>query len=101
MILQLRADASLMMADFCSSLSLQHNQTAVLVREDMKRMVQIPMLRSRAVAAQSTRVFGASLLELRERGLVEDGVPLLVRRMVEHLSKHGNRNIFNNINVLV
>uniref|UniRef100_M4A5Y7 Family with sequence similarity 13 member A n=1 Tax=Xiphophorus maculatus TaxID=8083 RepID=M4A5Y7_XIPMA len=77
-----------MMADFCSSLSLQHNQTAVLVREDMKRMVQIPMLRSRAVAAQSTRVFGASLLELRERGLVEDGVPLLVRRMVEHLSKH-------------
>ncbi|XP_054875817.1 protein FAM13A isoform X7 [Poeciliopsis prolifica] len=88
MILQLRADACLMIPDFCSSLSLQHNQTAVLVREDMKRMVQMPMLRSRAVAAQSTRVFGASLLELRERGLVEDGVPLLVRRMVEHLSKH-------------
>ncbi|XP_017160815.1 protein FAM13A isoform X6 [Poecilia reticulata] len=77
-----------MMADFCSSLPLQHNQTAVLVREDMKRMVQIPMLRSRAVAAQSNKAFGAPLLELRERGLVEDGVPLLVRRMVEHLSKH-------------
>ncbi|XP_043969339.1 protein FAM13A isoform X4 [Gambusia affinis] len=88
MILQLRADACLMMADFCPSLSLQHNQSAILVREDMKRMVQIPMLRSRAVAAQSTKVFGTSLLELRERGLVEDGVPLLVRRMVEHLSKH-------------
>ncbi|XP_023189565.1 protein FAM13A isoform X3 [Xiphophorus maculatus] len=70
------------------AMTICHNQTAVLVREDMKRMVQIPMLRSRAVAAQSTRVFGASLLELRERGLVEDGVPLLVRRMVEHLSKH-------------
>uniref|UniRef100_A0A3B5M3W7 Rho-GAP domain-containing protein n=1 Tax=Xiphophorus couchianus TaxID=32473 RepID=A0A3B5M3W7_9TELE len=64
------------------------SKTAVLVREDMKRMVQIPMLRSRAVAAQSTKVFGVSLLELREHGLVEDGVPLLVRRMVEHLSKH-------------
>ncbi|XP_054875812.1 protein FAM13A isoform X2 [Poeciliopsis prolifica] len=70
------------------AMTICHNQTAVLVREDMKRMVQMPMLRSRAVAAQSTRVFGASLLELRERGLVEDGVPLLVRRMVEHLSKH-------------
>ncbi|XP_032418811.1 protein FAM13A isoform X4 [Xiphophorus hellerii] len=70
------------------AMTICHNQTAVLVREDMKRMVQIPMLRSRAVAAQSTKVFGASLLELRERGLVEDGVPLLVRRMVEHLSKH-------------
>ncbi|XP_014860528.1 PREDICTED: protein FAM13A isoform X3 [Poecilia mexicana] len=70
------------------AMTICHNQTAVLVREDMKRMVQIPMLRSRAVAAQSTKVFGASLWELRERGLVEDGVPLLVRRMVEHLSKH-------------
>ncbi|XP_027873397.1 protein FAM13A isoform X6 [Xiphophorus couchianus] len=70
------------------AMTICHNQTAVLVREDMKRMVQIPMLRSRAVAAQSTKVFGVSLLELREHGLVEDGVPLLVRRMVEHLSKH-------------
>uniref|UniRef100_A0A3P9MXP1 Family with sequence similarity 13 member A n=1 Tax=Poecilia reticulata TaxID=8081 RepID=A0A3P9MXP1_POERE len=70
------------------AMTICHNQTAVLVREDMKRMVQIPMLRSRAVAAQSNKAFGAPLLELRERGLVEDGVPLLVRRMVEHLSKH-------------
>ncbi|XP_043969343.1 protein FAM13A isoform X7 [Gambusia affinis] len=70
------------------AMTICHNQSAILVREDMKRMVQIPMLRSRAVAAQSTKVFGTSLLELRERGLVEDGVPLLVRRMVEHLSKH-------------
>lgn len=76
-------------ADCCSLLYLQHNKTAVKVKEDMMKMVQIPMLRPRTVAAKHTRVFGASLLELQEKGLVKDGVPLLVRRMVEHLSKHG------------
>lgn len=59
------------------------------VKEDMKKMVQIPILRSRAVAAQHTKLFGASLLELREQGLEEEGVPFVVKRMVEHLAKHG------------
>uniref|UniRef100_A0A8D2ZXK9 Family with sequence similarity 13 member A n=1 Tax=Scophthalmus maximus TaxID=52904 RepID=A0A8D2ZXK9_SCOMX len=77
----------------CSSLlfSVQHNKTAVQVKEDMKKMVQIPILRTRMVAAKQTKLFGASLLELQETGLVEDGVPLVVRRMVEHLGKHGLR----------
>uniref|UniRef100_A0A8D2ZXS9 Family with sequence similarity 13 member A n=1 Tax=Scophthalmus maximus TaxID=52904 RepID=A0A8D2ZXS9_SCOMX len=64
---------------------------AVQVKEDMKKMVQIPILRTRMVAAKQTKLFGASLLELQETGLVEDGVPLVVRRMVEHLGKHGLR----------
>ncbi|XP_068178247.1 protein FAM13A isoform X2 [Antennarius striatus] len=68
------------------ALTICHNETAVLVKEDMKKMVQIPMLRSRTV--KHTKLFGASLLELQERGLLEDGVPLVVRRMVEHLCKH-------------
>lgn len=77
-------------ADCCSVLfSLQHSKTAVLVKEDVKKMVQIPMLRPRAVAAKHTKLFGVSLFELREKGLVQDGVPLVVRRMVEHLHKHG------------
>ncbi|KAM4595065.1 protein FAM13A [Fundulus diaphanus] len=70
------------------AMTICHNQTAVLVKEDMKKMVQIPMLRSRAVASKNTKIFGTSLLELREQGLVEDGVPLVVQRMVEHLRKH-------------
>ncbi|KAM4750633.1 protein FAM13A isoform 2-T2 [Anableps anableps] len=70
------------------AMTICHNHTAVLVREDMKKIVQIPMLRSRAVAPKNTKIFGESLMELREQGLVEDGVPLVVRRMVEHLSKH-------------
>ncbi|XP_028259357.1 protein FAM13A [Parambassis ranga] len=70
------------------AMTICHNMTAVKVKEDMKKMVQIPMLRTRTVAAKHTKVFGASLLELQEKGLVKDGVPLVVRRMVEHLSKH-------------
>uniref|UniRef100_A0A669DFK0 Family with sequence similarity 13 member A n=1 Tax=Oreochromis niloticus TaxID=8128 RepID=A0A669DFK0_ORENI len=75
-------------SDCCCLLSLQHNKAAVQVKEDMKKMVQMPILRPRIVAAKHTKVFGASLFALRDQGLLEDGVPLVVRRMVEHLRKH-------------
>uniref|UniRef100_A0A667Y5T4 Rho-GAP domain-containing protein n=1 Tax=Myripristis murdjan TaxID=586833 RepID=A0A667Y5T4_9TELE len=65
-----------------------HNKAAVQVKEDMKKMVQLPILRPRAAAAKEGKLFGVSLLELRELGLLEDGVPVVVRRMVEHLRKH-------------
>lgn len=81
-------------ADCCSLISLQHNKTAVLVKEDMKKMVQIPILRSKTVVAKHTKLFGVSLLELQEKGLVEDGVPVVVRRMVEHLRKHGEEKTY-------
>ncbi|KAM4603968.1 protein FAM13A [Polymixia lowei] len=70
------------------ALTICHNKAAVQVKEDMKKMVQLPILRTRAAEAKEIKLFGASLLELHELGLVEDGVPVLVRRMVEHLSKH-------------
>uniref|UniRef100_A0A1A8ME60 Family with sequence similarity 13, member A n=1 Tax=Nothobranchius pienaari TaxID=704102 RepID=A0A1A8ME60_9TELE len=54
----------------------------------MKKMVQIPILRSRAVAAKHTKLFGVSMFELQEQGLLEEGVPLVVRRMVEYLIQH-------------
>ncbi|XP_061573999.1 protein FAM13A isoform X2 [Cololabis saira] len=73
------------------AMTVCHNKTAVLVKEDMKKMVQIPILRSRAVAAKHNKLFGASLFELREQGLLEDGVPSVVRRMVEHLRRHALR----------
>lgn len=76
-------------SDCCCLLSLQHNKAAVQVKEDMKKMVQMPIPRPRIVAPKHTKVFGASLFELRNQGLLEDGVPLVVRRMVEHLRKHG------------
>lgn len=69
-------------------MTICHNKAAVQVKEDMKKMVQMPILRPRIVAAKHTKVFGASLFALRDQGLLEDGVPLVVRRMVEHLRKH-------------
>ncbi|XP_015227119.1 PREDICTED: protein FAM13A isoform X2 [Cyprinodon variegatus] len=70
------------------AMTICHNQAAVLVKEDMKKIAQISMLRSRSVAARNSQIFGVPLLELREQGLLEDGVPLVVKRMVEHLRRH-------------
>ncbi|XP_006787112.1 protein FAM13A isoform X5 [Neolamprologus brichardi] len=70
------------------AMTICHNKAAVQVKEDMKKMVQMPIPRPRIVAPKHTKVFGVSLFELRNQGLLEDGVPLVVRRMVEHLRKH-------------
>lgn len=80
-------------ANCCCSLlfSVQHSKTAVQVKEDMKKMVQIPILKPRPMAAKQVKLFGVPLLVLKEKGLVEDGVPLVVRKMVEHLRSHGKK----------
>ncbi|KAJ8281441.1 hypothetical protein GJAV_G00067730 [Gymnothorax javanicus] len=70
------------------ALAICHNQAAVHIKEDMKRMVQLPLSRAKP-ASQGRKVFGVPLQELREAGLLKDGVPLPVRRMVEHLREHG------------
>ena len=85
--------------DYCSLLwsPLQHSQAAVHLREDMKRLVQPPFQTPRPQAPGGPRpqdpggprLFGVALAELQERGLLEDGVPQQVRRMVEHLREHG------------
>ncbi|XP_051560793.1 protein FAM13A-like isoform X2 [Myxocyprinus asiaticus] len=70
----------------------KHNKAAVQIKEDMKKMVQFPLLKpSPATATGGKKVFGVSLLELRELGFVKDGVPVVVRSMVEYLEKHGLR----------
>ncbi|KAM9792804.1 protein FAM13A [Neosynchiropus ocellatus] len=70
------------------ALTICHNKTAILIKEDMKKMVHAPMLRPRPAAARYTQMFGVPLCELQEKRLLEDGVPLVVRRMVEHLRSH-------------
>ncbi|XP_059903487.1 protein FAM13A isoform X4 [Gadus macrocephalus] len=91
------------------ALTICHHKAAVQVKEDMKKMVQLPMLRpwtitgstssSNSVAtttaiataeAQGSRQFGVPLSELCALGLVaeEYGVPKVVHRMVEHLRTH-------------
>ncbi|XP_037111651.1 protein FAM13A isoform X2 [Syngnathus acus] len=73
------------------ALTICHNEAAVQVKEDMKKMVRMPVLKSCSVASKHIRLFGAPLLELQEKGLTEDGVPLVVRRMVEHLCNNALR----------
>lgn len=76
----------------------KHNKTAVQIkiREDMKKMVQLPVLKNLPTSATTgdsqrsgQRVFGVSLMEMSKLGLVKDGVPLVLRSMVEYLRQHG------------
>ncbi|XP_062379114.1 protein FAM13A isoform X3 [Sardina pilchardus] len=71
------------------ALTICHNKAAVQIKEDMKKMVQLPMGKPRSTAPVGRRVFGVSLSELKELGLVEDGVPSVVRSMVGYLREHG------------
>ncbi|XP_036430869.1 protein FAM13A isoform X3 [Colossoma macropomum] len=74
------------------ALTICHNKAAVQIREDMKKMVQLPMLKPWPASTAATggqKVFGISLLDMRELGLLKDGVPLVVRSMVEYLRRHG------------
>ncbi|XP_051728404.1 protein FAM13A isoform X5 [Ctenopharyngodon idella] len=74
---------------FCFS---KHNKAAVQIKEDMKWMVQLPMIKPSPVTGTGgEKIFGVSLMELRDLGLVKDGVPVVVRCMVEYLEKHGLR----------
>ncbi|XP_062851363.1 protein FAM13A-like [Trichomycterus rosablanca] len=59
----------------------------------MKRMAQLPMLKNLPTLNTSgdktgQRAFGVSLIELSELGLVNDGVPSVLRGMVEYLRQH-------------
>ncbi|XP_058239556.1 protein FAM13A isoform X3 [Hemibagrus wyckioides] len=80
------------------ALTICHNKTAVQIkiREDMKKMVQLPVLKNLPTSATNgdsqrsgQRVFGVSLMEMSKLGLVKDGVPLVLRSMVEYLRLHG------------
>uniref|UniRef100_A0A671RTH5 Protein FAM13A-like n=1 Tax=Sinocyclocheilus anshuiensis TaxID=1608454 RepID=A0A671RTH5_9TELE len=74
------------------AITICHNKAAVQIKEDMKRMVQLPMIKASPVTATAgKKIFGVSLLELRGLGLVKDGVPVVVRSIVEYLEKHGLR----------
>uniref|UniRef100_A0A4W4FS59 Rho-GAP domain-containing protein n=1 Tax=Electrophorus electricus TaxID=8005 RepID=A0A4W4FS59_ELEEL len=68
--------------------------SAVQIREDMKKMVHPPMAQpwhgpAPARPSGSPGVFGVALLDVRELGLVKDGVPMVMRTMVEYLRQHG------------
>ncbi|KAA0721998.1 Protein FAM13A [Triplophysa tibetana] len=68
-----------------------HNKAAVQIKKDVKKMVKFPILKPSPAgpATGGKKIFGVSLLELKDMGLVKDGVPVVVRSMVEYIEKHG------------
>uniref|UniRef100_A0A8C9T634 Family with sequence similarity 13 member A n=1 Tax=Scleropages formosus TaxID=113540 RepID=A0A8C9T634_SCLFO len=72
----------------CFSISISHNRAAAQIREDVKKMVQLPLLRQGRPGARDRRLFGVPLLELKALGLAADGVPWVVGIMVEFLREH-------------
>ncbi|KAJ8388268.1 hypothetical protein AAFF_G00135290 [Aldrovandia affinis] len=68
------------------ALTICHNRAAVQIKEDMKRMMQLPLMKTKACGGR--KVFGVSLLELGEAGLLRDRVPLVLSSMMEFLSEH-------------
>ncbi|KAJ8336199.1 hypothetical protein SKAU_G00395420 [Synaphobranchus kaupii] len=69
------------------ALTICHSRAAAQIKEDMRRMAQLPLMRTRA-GEPGRKVFGVSLPELAEAGLLRDGIPLPVSSMVEFLREH-------------
>ncbi|XP_076831354.1 protein FAM13A isoform X3 [Brachyhypopomus gauderio] len=76
------------------ALTICHNKAAVQIKEDVKKMVQPSTLRrwpgpAATVPSRSSGVFGVALLGMGGPGLVKDGVPVVMKTMVEYLRRHG------------
>ncbi|XP_006867839.1 PREDICTED: protein FAM13A [Chrysochloris asiatica] len=65
----------------------KQSKTAVRMKEDMKKIVAVPVDEQRD--STYTKLFGVSLQELHQRGLTENGIPTIVRSIVEYLAQHG------------
>uniref|UniRef100_A0A8D0L6G6 Rho-GAP domain-containing protein n=1 Tax=Sphenodon punctatus TaxID=8508 RepID=A0A8D0L6G6_SPHPU len=68
-------------------MGLGQSKSAVRLKEDMKKIAVVPLHKQRGAA--SRKVFGLSLQELHQEGLSKDGIPVIVRDIVEYLAQHG------------
>uniref|UniRef100_A0A2K5E1T5 Family with sequence similarity 13 member A n=1 Tax=Aotus nancymaae TaxID=37293 RepID=A0A2K5E1T5_AOTNA len=73
------------------SLSAEWNfsifKAAVRLKEDMKKIVAVPLNEQKDFTYQ--KLFGVSLQELERQGLTENGIPGIVWNIVEYLTQHG------------
>ncbi|XP_057582754.1 protein FAM13A isoform X2 [Hippopotamus amphibius kiboko] len=69
------------------ALAVCQSKAAVRLKEDMKKIVAVPLHEQRN--STCTRVFGVSLQDLHRQGLTENGVPAIVGSIVEYLTMHG------------
>lgn len=67
--------------------SFKQSKAAVRLKEDMKKIVAVPLNEQRSSTYK--KLFGVSLQELQQQGLTENGIPTIVESIVEYLTKHG------------
>ncbi|XP_072717590.1 protein FAM13A isoform X3 [Ciconia boyciana] len=69
------------------ALAIRQSKSAVRLKEDMKKIVALPLNKQRDTTCP--KVFGVSLLELQQQGLSKNGIPIVVWNIVEYLTQHG------------
>ncbi|XP_059971105.1 protein FAM13A isoform X2 [Mesoplodon densirostris] len=69
------------------ALTICQSKAAVRLKEDMKKIVAVPLNEQRN--STYTKLFGVSLQDLHQQGLTENGVPAIVESIVEYLTLHG------------
>ncbi|XP_049741685.1 protein FAM13A isoform X2 [Elephas maximus indicus] len=69
------------------ALAICQSKAAVRLKEDMKKIVAVPLNEQRDPTY--TKLFGVSLQELHQQGLTENGIPAIVWNIVEYLTQHG------------
>uniref|UniRef100_A0A7N5KKS9 Family with sequence similarity 13 member A n=1 Tax=Ailuropoda melanoleuca TaxID=9646 RepID=A0A7N5KKS9_AILME len=72
------------------ALAICQSKAAVRLKEDMKKIVAVPLNEQRSSTYK--KLFGVSLQDLQQQGLTENGVPAVVGTIVEYLVKHDDRN---------
>ncbi|XP_077925080.1 protein FAM13A isoform X2 [Halichoerus grypus] len=69
------------------ALAICQSKAAVRLKEDMKKIVAVPLNEQRNSTYK--KLFGVSLQDLQQQGLTENGIPAIVGTIVEYLVKHG------------
>uniref|UniRef100_A0ABI7Z144 Rho-GAP domain-containing protein n=1 Tax=Felis catus TaxID=9685 RepID=A0ABI7Z144_FELCA len=69
------------------ALAICQSKAAVRLKEDMKKIVAVPLNEQRSSTYK--KLFGVSLQDLQQQGLTENGIPAIVGDIVEYLTKHG------------
>ncbi|XP_078222972.1 protein FAM13A isoform X8 [Callithrix jacchus] len=72
------------------ALAICQSKAAVRLKEDMKKIVAVPLNEQKDFTYQ--KLFGVSLQELERQGLTENGIPGVVWNIVEYLTQHDGRN---------
>uniref|UniRef100_A0A1D5QD81 Family with sequence similarity 13 member A n=1 Tax=Macaca mulatta TaxID=9544 RepID=A0A1D5QD81_MACMU len=67
--------------------SFKQSKAAVRLKEDMKKIVAVPLNEQKDFTYQ--KLFGVSLQELQRQGLTKNGIPAIVWNIVEYLTQHG------------